>query len=280
MKPLSDWSPQFLKTRYKQEVDKLSWKEFTEEQKQVQLENIEAVYRLGTYQTMKEVWSKLLARDTFLKYPVDKEMALVGSICDRMCLYAFGGVQDTPEAKTKELKKIIHKIDDLKEKIQNSSHASFWDTKAMEALLHKKNIEYRNKNGESIGAQSPTYLKHVSGNAGQAMSITSLDEHMPWLKRTSAQHLGWWTREALGLSLSEILNFYSELMEDVSEVYKENYAIRTSNMSRLLSSFMEEMYEQPLDEYVASIMCAIYGNDSWERDKVRKLRGYKKTQDI
>jgi hypothetical protein len=273
MKPLANWSPVGLKRLYENEVYKSAHYKYTDEQKEAQIKKTEALYRLGTQEEMKEVWEKLLAKDAVvIKYPVDKEMALIGGIHGLIWLNPLGAEQATPEEKTKELKKIVHKIEKLKEDIQNSGHGSYWNEWAMEAFLHKKNIEYRNKKGESIGVQSPNYLKFIDINANAELSQLPLDEHMSWSKRSQAQRLGWWTREAIGLSLAEILDFYSELMLHSSDVYKEYYEKDKPKLIRGLQRLMKSIYGSPLDDYVAKIAGIILDDYYLDRDNVKSYR--------
>jgi hypothetical protein len=110
MKPLAKWSPEYLKALYALEVGKLNQESLTDEQREVQSKKVDAVYRLGTTPRMEEVWGKLLAKEAdLIKYPVEKEQALVGGILEQIWLNPFGVEQATPEEKTKELKKIIKK---------------------------------------------------------------------------------------------------------------------------------------------------------------------------
>jgi hypothetical protein len=295
MKPLQSWTPDTLKTLYEHEVYKLAHNEYTDEEKGLQSKKTEAFYRLGTHLDMKEVWEKLLAKDRVaikhpveknmgewaklltkdglaIKHPVDKELALVSGIHGLIWLNPFGAKQATPEEKTKELKKIVRKIDKLKEGIENSGHASYWNEWAMEALLHKKNVDYRKDKGEVIGSQSLNRLKYIDTNANAELSQFPLDEHMPWGKRYSQQRLGWWTREAMTLSLTEILDFYSELMMDSSEVYKEFYQRDKPKLIRGLQDLMNSIYGSPLDDYVAKIAGIILDDYYLDRDNVKSYR--------
>ena len=273
MKPLADWTPKELKKLYEHEVYKLAHNEYSDEEREIQERKTEALYRLGTHHRMKEVWEKLLAKDAVvIKYPVDKEMALVGGIHWHIWLNPFGVEKATPEDKTKELKKIVHKIDKLKEDIEKSGHGKDWNVWAMEALLHKRNVEYRKGMGEVIGSQSPNYLKFIDINANAELSQFPLDEHMPWRERYSQQRLGWWTREAMTLKLTDILDFYSELMMDSSEVYKEFYQRDKPKLIRGLQELMNSIYGSPLDSYVAELVSIIFEDDFLDRDNVRSYR--------
>ena len=273
MKPLAKWSPEYLKTLYALEVSKLNQESLTDEQREIQSKKVDAVYRLGTTPRMEEVWGKLLAKDAdLIKYPVEKEQALVGGILEQIWLNPFGIEQDTPEEKTKELKKIIKKIEDLKEAIEGSGHASHWDGLTVEALLHKKNVDYRSGKGEVIGSQSPNYLKFIDINANAELSQLPLDEHIDWKQRTQAKRLGWWTREAMHLNITEILDFYSELMKDSSVVYKEHYQKDKPKLIRGLHRLMKELYGSPLDAYVADIASVILEDYYLDRDNVKSYR--------
>ena len=279
MKPLQSWSPDYLHKLYKHEVDKLAHGELNLKQKEVQEGKIEALYRLGTHHDMKEVWEKLLDRDAdMIKYPVDKELALVGGILEQIWSNPFGEKQVRPSDKEEQLGEISEKIKELQRLIKKSGEASYEDGQILETILHKRNIEYRNQHGEQVGSQSPNYFKFIDINANAELSQIPLDEHMPWRDRTQAQRLGWWTREAMTLNLTSILSYYSERMGDYSGVYKDHYAKDTSQLSRGLSWLMNELYGKDLDEYVARIINAILDIDSWDKDKVRKNRSYEKTK--
>ncbi|MBT8547387.1 hypothetical protein G6680_02070 [Polynucleobacter paneuropaeus] len=273
MKPLQSWTPDTLKTLYEHEVYKLAHNEYADEKRELQNKKTEALYRLGTHHRMKDVWERLLAKDgVAIKYPVDKELALVSGIHGLIWLNPFGAKQATPGDKTKELKKIVKKIEDLVEDIENSGHASYWDEMAMETLLHKRNVDYRKEKGEVIGYQSLNFLKYIDINANAELSQIPLDEHMPWRDRLQAQRLGWWTREVMQLNLTDILNFYSELMMDSSEVYKENYEKDKPKLIRGLQRLMQSIYGSPLDTYVAELVSVIFEDDFLDRDNVKSYR--------
>jgi hypothetical protein len=273
MKSLASWSPDYLKVLYTLEVGKLNQKFLTDKQREVQTKKVDAVYRLGTTPIMEKVWGKLLAKDAdFIKNPLEQEQALVSGILENIWLNPFGADQDTPEENTKELNKIIKKIEDLKEAIAKSSYASYWDDLAVETLLHKKNVDYRNAKGEVIGSQFLNYLKFIDTNADDELSQLPLDEHMDWKQRTQAQRLGWWTREALHLNLIEILDFYSELMMDSSVIYKKHYQRDKPKLIRGLHRLMIELYGSPLDAYVADIASVILEDYYLNRDNVKSYR--------
>lgn len=272
MKPLANWSPEFLKTLYALEVDRLNSGKLTLKQKEVFTKKTEALYRLGTALDMQDVWQKLLAKKaTFIKHPIDKEQALVGAIHELIWLNPFGFKQATPSEKKEELGEISKKIKELKRLINKSGEASFEDKEVFEALLHKKNVEYRNQKGEEIGAQLPNYLKFVDINAGAELSTLPLDEHIAWKRRSQAQRLGWWTREAIGLNLNEVLDYYSQRMDDYSKVYKTNYGQFQPKLIKGLKSLMKDLYGTPLEDYVGRIATVIL-NKEVSKDYVR---GYK-----
>jgi hypothetical protein len=279
MKPLQSWSPDYLHKLYKHEVDKLAHGELNLKQKEVQERKNEALYRLGTHQDMKAVWEKLLSKDAdMIVYPVDKELALVVGILEQIWINPFGEPQVRPSDKDEQLGEIAEKIKELQRLINKSKEASYEDGQILETILHKRNIEYRNQHGEQIGSQSPNYFKFIDINANAELSQIALDEHMPWRDRYPLQRLGWWTREAMTLQLTDILGYYSERMGDYSKTYKDHYAKDTSQLSRGLSWLMNQIYGKDLDEYVARIINAILDVDSWDKDKVRKNRTYEKAK--
>jgi hypothetical protein len=280
MKQLANWSPDFLKTLYLHEVDKLANGNLSLKQKEVQGKKIEALYRLGTYDDMKDVWANLLARDAdSIKYPVDKEMALVGGILEQIWSNPFGEKQDTPSVRNDKIEEVSETIKELQRLIKKLGEASYEDGVILENILHKRNVEYRVGKGEKIDLPpSPNYLKFININANSDINQLPLDEHMPWKDRSQAQRLGWWAREALGLKLTNILNYYSENLAHYSEVYKDHYAKDTSKLCRGLSWLMNQLYAKDLDDYVARILNVIWDIDSWDKDKVRKIRSYEKTE--
>jgi len=280
MKPLQSWSPNYLHKLYKHEVDKLAHGELNLKQKEVQKRKIEALYRLGTHQDMKEVWTKLLDRDAdAIKYSVEKELALVDGIHGCIWREAFGEKRATPKDKNDQLGEVNKAINELQRVIKKSGEASDETHLIVETLLHKKNLEYRNQRGENKSfPENPSWLKLNEGSATQELSQLAFDEHMPWLDRFPAQRLGWWTREAMALNLTEILNYYSERMDYHSQVYDTHYAMESSKIREGLSWLMNQIYGKDLNEYVARIMNAILDVDSWDKDKVRKNGSYKKAK--
>lgn len=280
MNPLQSWSPKELKKHYDIEVYKLAHEKYNLKQKEVQSKKIEALIRLGTHQDMREVWEKLLSRDAvMIQYPVDKEMALVGGIHEFIWLNPFGEKQLRPSDMDEQLGEIAEKTKELQRLIKKSGEATYENQVILETILHKRNLEYRNEKGEKNSfPQSPNYLKFIDINANAELSQIPLDEHMPWRDRSQAQRLGWWTREAMGINLTDILGYFSERMGDYSKVYKDHYAKDTTQLSRGLSWLMKQLYGKDLDEYVARIINAILDEDSWDKDKVRKNRTYKKVK--
>jgi hypothetical protein len=279
MKSLESWAPEWLKRYYQVELDKLTQENLNPKQKETQSKRARVLYRLGTHQEMKDVWGKLLIKDAKeIKYLDDKELALVDGICGLIGISISGEKLTTPLDKGGQLQEISDKIQELQRLIRKSTEASSEDGVIVETILHKINVEYRNSKGEKIAPQSPNYLKHIDINANSELSTLSLDEHMPWKERTQVQRLGWWTREATTLNLTDILSFYSERMNDYSENYKYHYAKNTSKLSRGLSWLMEQLYGKPFDDYVAKLLNVILDTDSWDKDKVRKIRAYQKSK--
>ena len=274
MKPLANWSPDFLRTLYLHEVDKLANGNLTLKQKEVQGKKIEALYRLGTYDDMKDVWARLLARDAdSIKYLVDKEMALVGGILEQIWSNPFGEKQDTPSVRNDKIVEVLETIKELQRLINKLGEASDEDKVILESMLHKRNIEYRVQEGEKIGLPpSPNYLKFINTNASFDLRQLPLDEHMPWKDRSQAQRLGWWAREALGLKLTDILDAYSENLAYYSEVYKEHYQKDKPKLIRGLHRLMKELYGSPLDAYVADIVSVILEDYYLDRDNVKSYR--------
>ena len=272
MEPLESWSPQFLKTLYALEVDRLASGGLTQKQKEVFTKKILAIYRLGTCQDMKQVWGKLLVKKAqFIKCPVDKEQALVGGIHELIWLNSFGTKQSTPADKKEQLAEISKKIRELQMLIKKSGEASAENKDVLETIIHKKNLEYRTKKGEILGSKSPNYLKFIDSNANAELSTLPLDEHMPWNQRSQAQRLGWWTREYLALNLIDILDYYSERMGDHTKAYKENYGQFQPKLIKGLKALMKSLYGTSLEDYVGRIASVILDKEI-SRDYVR---GYK-----
>jgi hypothetical protein len=271
-KKLADWSPKLLQNLYASVLERLASDNLNQREVKAFTKRAEAIYRLGTHQDMKEVWEKLLAKKAvFIKYPVDKEQALIGTIQELMWFNSFGAERATPSENTEQLKEISKKIKELQRLIKKSGQASYEDKEFLETILHKRNVEYRNQHGEKIGSQSPNYLKFIDINANAELSTLPLDEHMPWKQRSQAQRLGWWTREAMGMSLNEILDYYSERMGDYSKVYKTHYGQFQPKLIKGLKDLMKELYGSPLEDYVGRIASAIL-NKEITKDYVR---GYK-----
>ena len=271
-KKLADWSPKLLQNLYASVLERLASDNLNQREIKAFTKRAEAIYRLGTHQDMKEVWEKLLAKKVvFIKYPVDKEQALIGTIQELMWFNSFGAERATPSENTEQLKEISKKIKELQRLIKKSGQASYEDKEVLETILHKRNVEYRNQKGEKIGSQSPNYLKFIDINANAELSTLPLDEHMSWKQRSQAQRLGWWTREAMGMSLNEILDYYSERMGDYSKVYKTHYGQFQPKLIKGLRDLMKELYGSPLEDYVGRIASAIL-NKEITKDYVR---GYK-----
>ena len=282
-KNLASWSPEYLKTMYAMESDRLATRKLNSKDKAVITKKIEAVYRLGTYQDMKGVWGKLLAKDAIdkkypidksllaTKNPVDKEHYLVGGILELIWLNPIGIKQSTPSEKKEQLGKISTKIKELQSLIKKSGEANYEDMVILENILHKKNIEYRNQMGEELKPPSFHGMKFIEGDANTDLLTSSLGEGTPWMARSRSQRLGWWTKEALELNLTEILDCYSERMDGYSKIYKNYYGQFQPKLIKGLIALMKELYGSPLEEYVGQIASAILDKDI-SKDYVR---GYK-----
>ena len=275
MKPFKSWTPKFLITLYENEVNKLVHNEYNEKQRQVQSRKADAFYHLGTYEDMKDVWEKLLAYEIKSKYPVNVEEALVGGILEQIWINPFGEKVDTPKEKNQQLGDVTRAIKTLQRAIKKAGEARHENQIIMETILHKKNMEHRNQRGEKF-ALPANQVRYIDINARADLSSFPLDEHMPWKQRNMEQRLGWWTKEAMAVNLTEILDYYSERMTDYSRVYKDHYAKDTSKLCRGLSWLMNQLYGKDLDDYVARIMNVVLDVNSWDKDKVRKNRSYKK----
>jgi NurA-like 5'-3' nuclease len=262
------------------ELDKLSNGNLSLKQKEIQAKKIDALYRLGTYEDMKDVWFKLLDKDAkAIKCSVEKELALVSGIYECIWREAFGEKKSTPKDKNMQLGEVTKAIKELQRVIKKSNEAAYETHLIVETLLHKKNLEYRNQRGENKSfPKNPNWLKFNEGSATQELSILAFDEHMSWLDRFPAQRLGWWTREAMALNLTEILDYYSEIMDYYSKVYDANYAMESSKIREGLSWLMNQIYGKDFNDYVARIMNAILADDSWDKDRVRKNGAYKKAK--
>lgn len=271
-KKLADWSPKLLQNLYASVLERLASDNLNQREIKAFTKRAEAIYRLGTHQDMKEVWEKLLAKKVvFIKYPVDKEQALIGTIQELIWFNSFGAERATPSENTEQLKEISKKIKELQRLIKKSGQASHEDKEVLETILHKRNVEYRQQKGEKMDMPPPNYLKYIDGDADTDLRTITLDEHMPWTQRTGTQRLGWWTREAMGMSLNEILDYYSERMGDYSKVYKTHYGQFQPKLIKGLRDLMKELYGSPLEDYVGRIASAIL-NKEITKDYVR---GYK-----
>jgi hypothetical protein len=279
-KVFPSWAPEILIDLYKFEAYKLENNEYSQKAKEVQSKKIDAFYRLGTYEEMKDVWTKLLTREAMMiSYPIDINIALVDGIHRQIWLNPLGEKQLTPKDKDEQLGEVGKAIKSLQRAIKRVGEATFENPLIIENLLHKRNMEYRNHRGERVEMPAnPLYLKFIERNANAELSQLSLDEHMPWKDRTQAQCLGWWTREAISLNLTDILEYYSEKMNFYSRNYRDHYAKDTSRLCRGLSWLMNELYGKDLDDFVARIMNVILDVDSWDKDKVRKNRSYKRAK--
>lgn len=279
-KEFPSWAPDILIDLYKFEAYKLENNEYSQKAKEVQIMKMDAFYRLGTYEDMKDVWTKLLARETaMISHPIDINIALVDGIHGQIWLNPLGVRQPTPKEKDEQLGDVGKAIKSLQRAIRKADEATFENPVIVESLLHKRNTEYRNLRGENLELPANSvYIRYIERSAAAELSNLSLDEHMPWKERTQAQCLGWWAREAISLNLTDILEYYSEKMNFYSKTYRDHYAKDTSRLCRGLSWLMNELYGKDLDDYVARIMNVILDVDSWDKDKVRKNRSYKRAR--
>lgn len=283
-KKLASWAPECLKTLYELELIRLADSELSPKQKEVFTKKIEALYRLGTHEDMKEVWGRLLSKDAVAKkYPVDKgllavktpvnkEQILVGGIHELIWLNSFATKQVTPSEKKDQLGEISKKIKELQRLIKNSGEANYEDMVILENILHKKNIEYRNQMGEELKPPSFHGMKFIDGDANTDILTPALGEGAHWMRRSQTQRLGWWAKEALELNLSEILDYYSERMGGYSKIYKNYYGQFQPQLIRGLKILMKDLYGSPLEDYVGRIASAVL-NKEITKDYVR---GYKK----
>lgn len=283
-KKLASWAPECLKTLYELELIRLADSELSPKQKEVFTKKIEALYRLGTHEDMKEVWGKLLSKDTVakkypvhkdllaVKTPVNNEQILVGGIHELIWLNSFATKQVTPSEKKDQLGEISKKIKELQRLIKKSGEANYEDMVILENILYKKNIEYRNQMGEEIKPPSFHGMKFIDGDAKTDIFTPALGEGAPWMKRSQTQRLGWWAKEALELNFSEILDYYSERMGGYSKIYKSYYGQFQPKLIRGLKILMKDLYGSPLEDYVGRIASAVL-NKEITKDYVR---GYKK----
>lgn len=283
-KKLASWSPEYLKTIYELELIRLEDSELSPKEKEIFTKKIEALYRLGTHEDMKEVWSKLLSKDVVakkylvdkgllaIKTPVNKEQVLVGGIHELIWLNSFATKQIAPSEKKDQLEEISKKIKELQRLIKKSGEANYENMVILENILHKKNIEYRNQMGEELKPTSFHGMKFIDGDANKDVLISSLGEEVPWIRRSQTQRLGWWAKEALELNLSEILDYYSERMGGYSKIYKNYYGQFQPKLIRGLKILMKDLYGSPLEDYVGRIASAVL-NKEITKDYVR---GYKR----
>jgi hypothetical protein len=134
MKPLASWSPEFLKTLYALEVDKLKRWELTPKQKEVFSWKVDALYRLGVHEDMRELWEKLLAKDALLKHPVEVEQALIGGIHQLIWLNSYGIKLTTPAEKKEQLGEISKKIRELQRLMKKAGEANFEEKVILETI--------------------------------------------------------------------------------------------------------------------------------------------------
>lgn len=271
MQSLARWAPELLKTLYNLEVEKFERWELTLKQKEVFSWKVQALHRLGTHGDMRELWKKLLTKDTLSVNPFAVERVLVGGIHQLIWLNSHGIKQTTPSQKREQLEEISKKIKELQRLIKKAGEANFEEKVIIETILHKRNAEYRNRSGEKIDSEPSMFLRFIDGNANMELHKLSLDEHKSWEARSQSQRLGWWTREALELSLNDILGFYSERMSDYSKEYKDRYGQFQPKLIKGLKALMREIYGSPYEEYVARIASVILDKDI---DK-NYVRGYK-----
>jgi hypothetical protein len=202
---------------------------------------------------------------------VDKEHRLIDGIHELIWLNSIGVKQSTPSEKKEQLGQISKKIKELQRLIKKSGEANYEDMVVLENILHKRNIEYRNQMGEELKPLSFHGMKFIEGGANTDLLTSSLGEETPWMARTRSQRLGWWTKETLELTLTEILDGYSERMGGYSKIYKNYYGQFQPKLIKGLIALMKDLYGSPLEEYVGQIASAILDKDI-SKDYVR---GYK-----
>ena len=281
---LAKWSPDYLKTLYTLDLERLAKSNLSQNEKKVFDKRIDALYRLGTLQDMKEVWSKLLAKDLkqrkhkvdkgllATKLPTDNEHMLIDGIHELIWLNSYGIKKSTPSDKTRELSEISKKIKELQKLIKKSSEASYETNVILENFLHKKNFEYRIQNGETLTPPTFHGIKYIEGDINIDLLSIFWGEEVPWLKRTQAQRLGWWAKEAIGINFLDLLDYYTERMSGYSKIYKNNYSQFQPKLIKGLKVLMRDLYGSPLEDYVGRIASAIL-NKEVSKDYVR---GYKK----
>jgi len=283
-KDLAKWAPDYLKTLYALDMDRLAKSKLSQKEKAIFLKRTEALYRLGTLQDMKEVWSKLLVKELKQKkhrvdkgllatnLPNDNEHLLIEGIHELIWLGSYGIEGLAPADKKKELSEISKKIKELKGMIKKSGQANYETSVIFENYLHKKNFDYRIQKGEVLSPPSFHAIKYIEGDLGADLSNIYLGEEIPWQKRTQSQRLGWWAKEAIELNLLDLLDYYIERMSGYSKIYKDNYSQFQPKLIRGLIDLMKRLYGSPLEDYVGRIASAIL-NKEISKDYVR---GYRK----
>jgi hypothetical protein len=278
MKPLADWSPEALNKLYFEVLERLSDKDLNPRERDVFSQRKGAIYRLGTHEDMRAVWEKLLTREPKqIKYEVDGgllainpqnniEQALVNGI-QEVLWHTLGVELEKPRDRKIQLQEIADKVEELKSLINGSGVGLFEDSRVLENVLHKRNIEYRQGLGEDMGSQSFQGVTHIEGDAKSGLAFLRLDEDKPWMDRNLLQQLGWWTREALELNLTDILDYYSERMDGYAKIYKDNYGLIQPKLQRGLYAVMMRLYGSPLHDHVNSIASAILDDDSLATNK-------------
>lgn len=271
MKELKNWAPEFLRSLYTLEVGKLKIYKLNPKQKAALSWKLNALYRLGTHEDMREVWHKLLAKDTFLKNSIHAEKALVGGIHQLVWLNSHGIKLTTPGEEKEKLEEISKKIRELQKLIKRVGVADFEEKVILETALHKRNMKYRAQKGEEINSEPLMFSKFINGNINAELSHLPLGEDVSWGNRSQSQRLGWWAREATRLTLIEVLNLYVERMGEYSIGYKEQYGQFQPKLIKGLKTLMKKLYGSSLEDYVGRIATVIL-----EKEITRDyLRGYK-----
>lgn len=171
-KNLATWAPEHLRACYSDEFKKniiegkkydpdlKEWLALTPIQKEVFTKKTEALYRLGTYPAMKEVWVKLLAKDAHnTMREQDKEEILVGGILEALWLSALEVKRKPPEEIEEELNNISQAIKALQKMIKRSGIASYEDKGVIGDILRERNAIHQN---ESTGLSFSNTLEHYS----------------------------------------------------------------------------------------------------------------------
>ena len=291
MKRLADWSPEALNKIYLEVLDRLSDGGLSSREKRVYTQRKEAIYCLGTHHDMKDVWKKLLSKkpieSMYLvsagligeRHPNTLEIALVSGI-QEVIWQSIGIDMDKVSDKKIQLEKITEAIKDLQSHISKSGYADYEDGEILTNILHKRNVEYRNQLSEGIKPQAFLGMTLIDGDAQNELEGFPFEEHKPWSKRTQAQRLAWWTKSAMRIRLTDILDYYSERMSGYLEFHKDHYAIESTRLSLGLSRLMDRLYGKPLDAHVGSMITAIFDDkdSNWDKDRVRKIRSYRATK--